>query len=169
MRALLYAARQEDVQVPVLETVVPSNQMQTQKAVDMVLETGKRKIGIIGLSFKPNTDDLRESPAIELAERLIGKGLELFIYDHEVSLSKIYGSNREYLEGVLPHIGSLMQNSLENTIRSVDAVIVTKRLSDYERNTLLNTIRDDQVVIDLIRVDGQRIKGFDGVYRGISW
>jgi GDP-mannose 6-dehydrogenase len=169
MRALLYAARQEDVHVPVLEAVAPSNQMQTQKAVNMVLNTGKRKIGIIGLSFKPNTDDLRESPAIEMAERLIGKGMELFIYDHEVSLSQIHGSNREYMERVLPHIGSLMQDALEDTLHKSEVVIITKRLSETERDILLNTIREDQVIIDLIRVDGQSINGFNGTYRGICW
>jgi GDP-mannose 6-dehydrogenase len=169
MRALLYAARNGDLHVPILESVLSSNNMQTQKAVDMVLREGKRKVGIIGLSFKPKTDDLRESPAIELAERLIGKGLDLLIYDREVSLSQIHGSNRDYMERVLPHIGSLLQNSLEDTLNNVDAIVLTKRLSEIERDILIDNIRDDQVVIDLIRIDGQHIDGFDGAYRGICW
>jgi GDP-mannose 6-dehydrogenase len=169
VRALLYAARRQDIRVPVLESILPSNQLQTQKAVELLLHEGKRKVGIIGLSFKPNTDDLRESPAMELAERLLGKGFELHIYDREVSLSRLHGSNRAYMEQVIPHIGSLMRTSLEETVGVAEAVVVTKRLKRVEHDQLLRLLRSDQTLIDLIRLDEQTVRGFEGKYYGICW
>jgi GDP-mannose 6-dehydrogenase len=169
LRALLYAARQRDVRAPVLESVLPSNQLQTQKAVDMLLQEGKRKVGLIGLSFKPNTDDLRESPAIELAERLIGKGFELWVYDREVSLSRLQGSNRAYIDQVIPHISSLMRPSLEETIDNAEAVVVAKRLTSSEREQLLSLLRPQQILIDLVRLNGQHVDEFGGKYCGICW
>lgn len=169
VRALNYAARQTDVETPVLKAILPSNELQTQKALDMLLESGKKVVGIIGLSFKAQTDDLRESPATELAERLIGKGFELLIYDREVSLSRLHGSNQSYIEKTIPHIGSLMQPSLQNTIENVDAVIIAKRPSQEEYHEIIDSLRADQTVIDLVRLNGQHLSDFKGRYRGICW
>jgi len=169
LRALLYAARQRDVRVPMLESILPSNQLQVQKAITMLLREGRRKVGVIGLSFKPNTDDLRESPAIELVERLIGKGFELYIYDREVRLSQLHGSNRAYISKVIPHIGSLMRGSLEEVVGAAETVVVTKRLSDSEMNQLHSLLQPDQTLIDLVRLDGRMLEGFEGHYRGICW
>jgi GDP-mannose 6-dehydrogenase len=169
LRAMLYAARQADVEMPVMQAILPSNQLQMQKAFDMLVESGKRKVGIIGLSFKPNTDDLRESPATDLAERLIGKGFELTIYDREVSLSKLMGSNRSYIENVIPHISSLMCASLADTVNFAEAVVVAKRPSPAEYEQLINLLRPDQVLIDLVRLNGRIMPEFEGTYHGISW
>jgi GDP-mannose 6-dehydrogenase len=169
LRALQYAARQADVAVPVLNAILPSNELQTQKALDMLLASGKRKVALIGLSFKAQTDDLRESPAVELAERLIGKGFELAVYDREVSLSGLYGSNRSYIEQVIPHIGSLMQSSLSSALQRAEVVVVTKRPSTTEYKQLLSLLTPDQVIIDLVRLDGRTIPEFQGSYHGICW
>ncbi len=169
LRAMLYAARQADVEMPVMEAILPSNAKQAQKAFTLIEESGKRKVGLIGLSFKPNTDDLRESPAAALAERLIGKGYELAIYDHEVSLSRLLGSNRNYIEEVIPHISSLMQPSMEDTITQAEAVVVAKQLSVDEYDKLINLLQPDQVLIDLVRINGQALPDFEGNYYGISW
>ncbi len=169
LRAMLYAARQADVDMPMMRAILPSNTKQVQKAFDLLEDSGKRKVGLIGLSFKPNTDDLRESPATELAERLIGKGYDLAIYDHEVSLSRLLGSNRSYIEEVIPHIGSLMQPSLSETIASAEAVVVAKQLSADEYDQMIAHLRPDHVLIDLVRLDGQALPKFEGLYYGISW
>ena len=169
LRALLYTARQRDIPVPILAGIIPSNSRQTEKAVEMVLREEKRKVGMIGLSFKSNTDDLRESPALELAERLIGKGIELKIYDREVSLSQIYGSNKEYIEKALPHIHSIMRESLEEVVGASELIVVTKRLSASEGQQLLDALQPGQILVDLVRLEASLVERMEGVYRGICW
>jgi GDP-mannose 6-dehydrogenase len=169
LRAVLYAANQQDVDVPVLDSILPSNQLQTQKVVDRVLEEEKRRVGIVGLSFKPNTDDLRESPALELTEQLIGKGLNIKVYDHEVVLSKVHGSNRRYLENTLPHIDSILRDNLQDVIESSEIVVVTKHLSEKEMNDLFNYLDEDQLLIDLVRLEEEELEHFQGEYYGIAW
>jgi GDP-mannose 6-dehydrogenase len=169
LRALLYSARQADTQLPILEAILPSNELQSQRAVDMVLQTEARRVGLIGLSFKPDTDDLRESPAIELAERLIGKGLKLNIYDREVSLSRLHGSNRAFLDEAIPHISSLMQESLAVTVGNAETIVIAKPLSKAEYDELLSLLRSRHTVIDLVRLNGRTIPKFEGNYNGICW
>ena len=169
LRALLYTARQGDIRLPVLESVLPSNQLQVQKVLDLLMRLDKRLVGMVGLSFKPNTDDLRESPAVELAERLIGKGFDLSIYDREVSLSRLHGSNRAYIDCVIPHIGSLLQPTLEETVEAAEVVVVTQRLHEDEQRQLLSILRPQQTLIDLVRLDGRGLQAFEGDYRGIAW
>jgi GDP-mannose 6-dehydrogenase len=169
MRALLYAARQRSVRLPVLESVLPSNQLQVEKALQILLNDDKRTVGLIGLSFKPNTDDLRESPAVDLAERLIGKGFKLHIYDREVSLSHLQGSNRAYIDQAIPHVGCLIRATLEETIEASESVVITKPLLNEEYKTLAKSLRSDQSLIDLVRIDGQILHNFEGTYCGICW
>jgi GDP-mannose 6-dehydrogenase len=169
LRALLHSARQHSLQVPVLESIIPSNQLQIEKVLQMLMVNGERKVGLIGLSFKANTDDLRESPAVELVERLIGKGFEIRIYDHEVSLGQLHGSNRAYIEQVIPHLASLFQPTIQETIEASEAIVVTKRLSANEYRTMTNKLRSDQSLFDLVRLDRNGIKGFQGKYIGIAW
>ncbi len=169
LRALLYAAQQADISAPVLESILPSNQLQTEKAVEMLVRSGKRRIGMLGLSFKPNTDDLRESPALELAEQLLGKGFELFIYDREVSLAGLHGSNRAYMEQAIPHIHSLLQPSLAETVAQVEAIVVTKPSSPGDYQELIRLLRPDHVLIDLVRLNGRGQLPFAGSYHGIAW
>ena len=167
LRAMLYHAQQKDLQLPVLSSILPSNRMQINKAVEMVVQNGKRRIGLIGLSFKPNTDDLRESPSVEFAEQLIGKGYELSIYDHEVNISKLYGSNRQYLESVLPHINTLMSQSLEGTVKSSDVIVIAKTLRQEEHKKLTQLLQPNHLIIDLVRIDEFNNIGSD--YLGICW
>jgi GDP-mannose 6-dehydrogenase len=135
----------------------------------MVLQTEARRVGLIGLSFKPDTDDLRESPATELAERLIGKGLKLNIYDREVSLSRLHGSNRAFLDEAIPHISSLMQESLAVTVSNAETIVIAKPLSKAEYDELLSLLRSRHTVIDLVRLNGRTIPKFEGNYNGICW
>ena len=169
LRALLYAARQRDVSAPVLESILPSNRLQIEKAVALLLRDGRRRVGVIGLSFKPSTDDLRESPAVELVERLIGKGFEVLVYDREVSLARLHGSNREYIERVLPHIGSLIRPTMDEVIAPAEAVVVAKHLAPEEQEHLFARLREEQMLIDLVRLDGQLVRRFAGRYHGIAW
>jgi GDP-mannose 6-dehydrogenase len=169
LRALLYTARQSDIRLPVLESILPSNQLQVQKVLKLLTRLDRRRVGLVGLSFKSNTDDLRESPVVELAERLIGKGFELSIYDREVSLSRLHGSNRAYIDRVIPHIGSLMQHSLKNAVEAAEVVVVTQSLTEDEQRQLLDILQPEQTLIDLVRLDGRGLQAFEGDYRGIAW
>jgi GDP-mannose 6-dehydrogenase len=169
LRALLYSAQKKDIDPAVLASILPSNQAQTQKAVDMVLKEAGKRVGILGLSFKQKTDDLRESPAVEMVERLIGKGFEIKIFDREVSMSRIHGSNREYIERSLPHIGALLQESLEEVIGDSEIVIVTKSLQPDELSRMVNSLNSGQTVIDLVRLPRDTIQAIKGKYRGIAW
>ena len=156
-------------QLPVLESVLPSNQLQIEKVLSMLLTNGRRKVGLIGLSFKANTDDLRESPAVDLVERLIGKGFELRIYDREVSLSQLYGSNQAYIERTIPHIASLVRLTLQEIIEESDTIVITKQPSDDEYKIIVDSLRSDQTLIDLVKLDEIGVNGFQGKYIGVAW
>ncbi len=124
LRALLHAARRADVEVPILEHVLPSNERHLRRTFDAIEQTGSRRVGLFGLSFKPGTDDLRESPLVELAERLLGKGFELKIYDPAVSLSRLVGANRDYVAEHLPHLSSLLCDSPEEVIDHAEVCVL---------------------------------------------
>ncbi len=126
LRGLIYRARQLDLELPLLNSVLPSNEAHLTRAFHRVIEMGVRKIGIYGLAFKPNTDDLRESPGVALIERLIGKGCEVKIYDPHIQLDAIYGSNQAFLLSSLPHIGRCMEKSLHDVLGWADLVVVTQ-------------------------------------------
>ena len=166
LRALVYQARQVDVETPVLAAVLQSNRQQVERAVDMVLRTGKRRVGLLGLSFKPGTDDLRESPLVTLAETLLGKGMQLAIYDPDVSGARVMGANRAYIEREIPHIWSLMRESLADVLTHAETIVIGHKLEEYRQ---VETLRQNgQVVIDLVRLFDRRT-GEDGRYQGICW
>ena len=169
LRALLYSAKKKDISAPVLGSVLPSNEAQTEKAVELVLRGPGRKVGVIGLSFKANTDDLRESPAVEMVERLIGKGMDVEIFDREVSLSQLHGSNREYIEKALPHISILLRDLFEEVLRNSEIIVITKSLRDDEQERLIAILRSDQIVVDLVRLPQRVIASIPGEYHGIAW
>ena len=127
LRALTHAARRNDVDVPLLANLLASNEVHLRRAVDLVVADGRRKVGIFGLSFKPGTDDLRESPMVELAERLIGKGFDLKIYDANVALSRLMGANRTYIEEQLPHIGELLTDDVDAVLEHGEVLIAGSR------------------------------------------
>ena len=150
LRALVYQARQVDVETPVLAAVLQSNRQQVERAVEMVLRTGKRRVGLLGLSFKPGTDDLRESPLVTLAETLLGKGMQLAIYDPDVSGARVMGANRAYIEREIPHIWSLMRDSLTDVLTHAETLVIGHKVEEYR---LVETLpQNGRVVIDLVRL-----------------
>lgn len=166
LRGLVYAAHRADVAVPILSHVLPSNDEHLQRAFDLVARTGKRKVGLFGLSFKPGTDDLRESPLVELAERLLGKGFDLRIYDANVSLSRLMGANREYIEGRLPHLGQLLAGSIEEVLDHAEVCLIG--CTDPDVLAALPT-GGGRSIIDLVRVpDADQRRAEEG-YVGLAW
>ena len=149
LRALVYAARHRDTNVPLLSAVIPSNDVHLERVPALLAQLGRKRVTLVGLSFKTGTDDLRESPLVRLAERLIGSGYPLSVIDPDVSLSAVMGKNREYMERVLPHIDELLKTDLEAAIRNADVVLIGKRIP--ELGELRQWLRADQVVIDLGR------------------
>jgi GDP-mannose 6-dehydrogenase len=165
LRALTHKAKERDLELPLLNSLLTSNRRQIERAVEMVLRTGRKSVGILGLSFKPNTDDLRESPMVTLVEQLLGKGLKLAIYDREVELAKLFGANKNYIEREIPHISSLMFPQLKDVIDSSEVIIIGKK--DEEFRTLLDLSDNNRVVIDLVRMI-EPVKGNDK-YQGLCW
>src|SRR6185295_4281689 len=131
VRALQYRAKQVDVDLPVISQILPSNTLQIQQALDQVLETGKKKVGLLGFSFKGGTDDLRESPMVILAEALLGKGISLCIYDKNVSLAKLVGANKEYIEKQIPHLSSLLCNSIDEVIEKSEVIVAGNQSPEF--------------------------------------
>ncbi|HEX8097050.1 MAG TPA: UDP-glucose/GDP-mannose dehydrogenase family protein, partial [Pyrinomonadaceae bacterium] len=127
LRAMTYKARELDVEVPVLSAISQSNRQQIERAVEMVLRTGRRRVGVLGFSFKAGTDDLRESPMVTLIETLLGKGIQLAIYDRDVSLARLFGANKEYIEREIPHISQLMRESVAEVLESSDVLVIGNR------------------------------------------
>ena len=150
LRALTYVGKQNDVTTPMLGNVMGSNRAHIDHALDLVTQSGKRKIGMIGLSFKPGTDDLRESPLVTVAERLIGKGYDLRIYDPEVNLSRLLGANKRYIEHSIPHIGSLMSGDCAAVIDHAEVLIVGLAGRDLDAGDRREQCRTDQIVVDLV-------------------
>lgn len=127
LRALVYRANHMDLDLPLLSSALPSNEAHLQRAIQTVLEANPKRIGVIGLTFKEDTDDLRESPVVNLLEYLIGKGREVRIFDPHVSLDSIYGTNRSFLLNAIPHISRLLQGSLQSVLGWADCVVVTQK------------------------------------------
>jgi GDP-mannose 6-dehydrogenase len=166
LRAMLHKARQVDVEVPMLNSLMESNRKQIELAFNLVRRTGKNRIGVLGLSFKAGTDDLRESPIVSLTETLIGKGYKVRVYDEEVSLAKLYGANRRYIEQTIPHISSLMANSLQEVMDDSEVILVSKKAHQFPE--AVAKLPADRVVIDLVRLFPQR-NGKPQIYEGICW
>lgn len=165
LRAINYKAKELDIEVPVLSAILPSNRQQIERAVNLVLRTGKKKVGVLGFSFKAGTDDLRESPMVILIETLIGKGLELAIYDRDVSLAKLFGANKDYIQREIPHISKLMRESVEGVLNDSEVVIIGNKGEEF--CSITNQLSNNQQLIDLVRLfDG---KTSDGAYEGICW
>ena len=167
LRALLYKAKELDLEPPVLRSILSSNTHQIEEAYRLIKKTGKKKIAMVGLSFKPGTDDLRESPIAELIEMLIGKGHDVAIFDEDVSLARVYGSNRAYIDQTIPHISRLMRSSLEEAIADSDVVVVAKRSPVVER--WLMHADNGKHIIDLVRAMPQPPAQIGQRDEGICW
>ena len=149
VRAMLYRAKELDLELPVLEAILPSNELHIERAIDLVLSTGKRRVAVLGLSFKADTDDLRESPMLELVKRLLGEGCQVRIYDPQVELSTIVGANKQFVEEQIPHIGALIVSSLGAALQDSDVVVVSREAREFKE--LRDLLRPDHTVIQLAR------------------
>ncbi len=166
LRATTYLAKKHDVEIPMLAGIMQSNRSHVDLAVQKILDTGKRKIGFIGLSFKTGTDDLRESPLVSLAEQLLGKGMQLSIYDPEVHLSRLLGANKSFIERHVPHIGELLKPEIEQVVAESDVLVIG--LSGKEvAEALVGLVREDQKVLDLVSLPAS-IK-LKGDVEGLCW
>ncbi len=166
LRAILHRAKQLDVDLPVLGSLLESNRKHLDYAFDLVQRTGKKRIGVLGLSFKAGTDDLRESPIVILIERLLGKGYKLAIYDEEVSLSQLIGANRRYIEQTIPHISSLIVPNLGDVFAQSDVIVVSKKTPQFV-DALAKSL-DGKAMIDLVRMWREPAAG-KANYEGICW
>ena len=166
LRALNYRARQLDIETPVLSATLESNRLHIERAIAMVLAAKPQKLGVLGLSFKPGTDDLRESPMVTVIERLIGKGINISVYDRDVSESRIFGANRAYIEREIPHIWQAMSNSLEDVLETCDVIVVGKPSAEYA--DLARQTKDRPRIIDFARLPGAEAADRPG-YSGICW
>jgi GDP-mannose 6-dehydrogenase len=166
LRATTHLAKVHDVELPMLSSILASNQAHLALALNKVLATGKRRIGFIGLSFKTGTDDLRESPLVTLAEQLIGKGMQLVIYDPEVHLAQLLGANRRYIELHLPHIGQLVRGEIAEVLGESDVLVVGLNTPEVAQ-ALAQGVREGQTVIDLVNLpNGAQLAG---PVEGLCW
>ena len=166
LRATQHLAKMHDVELPMLSAILASNQAHLQVAFDKILASGCKRVGFVGLSFKPGTDDLRESPLVTLAERLIGKGMQLSIYDPEVHLSQLLGANRRYIEQHLPHIGSLVRGDLAAVVAEAEVLVIGISTGDVA-DALERLVRPDQLLVDLARLPHR--EAIAGQVRGLCW
>lgn len=147
MRALNYRAKELDLKLPLLESVLASNSEHVERAVQEVLHVGKRKLGVLGLSFKAGTDDLRESPMVQLIKRLLGEGRQISIWDEKVSMGRLVGSNRQFIEEVIPHIGSMLCDDMQEVISSAELVLIGTKAVDAQ--AIAAQLRPEQTLINL--------------------
>ena len=166
LRALLYKSKELDLDSPLLRSVLESNQLHIQRLIDRILSTKKKKVGILGLSFKPGTDDLRDSPTVMLAESLLGKGCRIKIYDSEVSLAKIFGANKAYIDNEISHISTLMCARIDEVLQESDVIVVAKQQAEIEE--ALKPWFGKKLIFDLVRVISGRC-GQPENYDGICW
>jgi GDP-mannose 6-dehydrogenase len=164
LRAILYKSKEVDLELPLLSSILHSNKQQVDIAFQMILKHKIKSIGVLGLSFKPGTDDLRESPMVDLVERLIGKGYNILIYDKEVSLAKIFGSNKRYIERVIPHISSLMKSTADEVVEASELVVIGNKTREIAE--ICKSIPKKTVIIDLVKAlkTGNKLgKRYDGI------
>ena len=164
LRALAYQAKTLDLQLPILASILPSNELQVNRGLQMILEKGHKKIGVLGFSFKAGTDDLRESPVIEVIERLLGKGHDLRIYDRNVNLASLQGANRDYILNRIPHVSRLMVSGIDTVLQHAQTVVIGNK--DPEFRGIVSKLRPEQRLVDFVRITEQRSSGN---YDGICW
>ncbi len=166
VRALAYLGKELDCRLPLIESILPSNHEHIERAAQAILARGKKRIGMLGLSFKSGTDDLRESPQVLLIKKLIGEGCQARIWDENVYLGRLIGSNRQFIADNIPHIGSLLTNDLGQVVRESEIIVVSSKIDRAQLEALL---RPHHIVIDLISLHKQNRVRHDGEYAGICW
>ena len=165
LRALAYKARMHDLELPILNGILPSNESQIAKGLRLITEKEHKRIGILGFSFKAGTDDLRESPMIEVIERLIGKGYDLRIFDKNVNLAKLVGANRDFILNHIPHISRLMVGGMDAVLDHAQTVVIGNNDPDFRG--VPDRLREGQRLVDFVRITNRRSE--NGKYDGICW
>ena len=166
VRALQYRAKEVDLDMPLLSSLLGSNRLQVQHAIDRIVDTGKKRIGLLGFSFKAGTDDLRESPMVILAEALLGKGFDISIYDRNVSLARLVGANKQYINEQIPHLSRHLSDSVDQVLDTAEVIVIGNASPEFSE--AVTRCRRDQIVIDLVRIplDFSRVTA---QYDGICW
>lgn len=165
IRGLTYKAKLLDVKTPLLNSLLVSNELQIFRGLDLIIDTGKKKIGVLGFAFKAGTDDLRESPLVALIENLIGKGYEVLVYDSNVILSNLLGKNKDYIQEHIPHISKLMKNTKEEVIENSDVIVIGNNSPEF--CDITEIVSKEKIIIDLIRINKSKIT--EDNYIGICW
>lgn len=165
LRALSYQAKMHDLHLPILTSILPSNEMQITRGLQLVMEKGHTRVGVLGFSFKAGTDDLRESPMIEIIERLIGKGYDLRIYDKNVKIASLVGANRDFILNHIPHISKLMVGDIDAVLNHAQTVVIGNKDPDFKE--VPERLHEGQLLVDFVRIIEGRSK--NGKYDGICW
>jgi GDP-mannose 6-dehydrogenase len=165
LRAISYQAKMHDLQLPILTSILPSNEIQVARGLQLIMQKGHKQIGVLGFSFKAGTDDLRESPVIEIIERLIGKGHDLRIYDKNVKMAKLVGANRDFILNRIPHISRLMVDDIDAVLDHAKTLVIGNNDPDFRQ--IPSRLRKDQYLVDFVRVMSG--KSENGSYEGICW
>ena len=167
LRAISYRAKELDLRLPLIESIMPSNNEHVERAVEAVLRTNKKKVGLLGLSFKPGTDDLRESSLVNLVKRLLGEGCQCRIYDEDVVLGRILGSNRQFIEDTIPHIGSLLSRNVCEVIEGAEVLLIGTKAVPSDK--IKEHLQPGTIVIDLVHLDKSKRLTQHSPYEGICW
>lgn len=165
LRALEYAAKLHDLELPILKAILPSNGLQVARALKLIMDKGQKRIGILGFSFKPGTDDLRESPMIEIIERLAGKGYDIRIYDRNVQIASLVGANRDFILNRIPHISKLMVDNMDAVLQHAETIVVGHQ--DREFESVSHRLKKGQYLVDFARISHNG--SHNGAYDGICW
>jgi GDP-mannose 6-dehydrogenase len=155
----------QDLNLPILTSILPSNEMQIARGLELIMERGDKRIGVLGFSFKSGTDDLRESPLVEVIERLLGKGYDLRIYDRNVQVASLVGANRDFILNRIPHISKLMVSDIDAVLAHAQTVVIGNK--DAEFNNVPSRLHEDQLLVDFVRLSGKG--NSNGNYAGLCW
>lgn len=165
LRALAYSAKLHDLELPILNSILPSNELQIARGMQLIMEKGRKRVGILGFSFKAGTDDLRESPMIEIIERLSGKGYDLRIYDKNVQVAKLVGANRDFILNRIPHISKLMVDNIDAVLEHAETIVIGNKAAEFD--SVPARIQDGQCLVDFVRIANHRSN--NGHYQGLCW
>jgi GDP-mannose 6-dehydrogenase len=165
LRALAYKAKMHDLDLPIMTSILPSNELQVARGLQLIMANGHKRVGILGFSFKAGTDDLRESPMIEIIERLIGKGYDLRIFDKNVNLASLVGANKDFILNRIPHISRLMVHGIDEVLGHAETVVIGNKDPDF--HNMLARLHKGQRLVDFVRITTDRSQ--NGKYDGICW
>ncbi len=165
LRALAYSAKLHDLELPILNAILPSNELQVSRGLQLIMEKGRKRIGILGFSFKEGTDDLRESPMIEIIERLVGKGYDIRIYDKNVQVARLVGANRDFILNRIPHISRLMVDDINAVLQHAETIVIGNKAAEF--TSISERLQPGQSLVDFVRISTSRSN--NGAYSGICW